>query len=121
MQTGETFNEYHRTKLPENQLLKVTPGVSWGERMVPASCGMLLLFNSELILPYSYLSYVQDNALIEESVDVEQLRFYPDEYYKINGRNTLFKYRYEPQLLGRILECYWQINKNFVLSVLVKE
>lgn len=45
--------------------------------------------------------------------------FYPDDYYKIKGRNILHKYKYEPEVLEKIFECYWKIDRPYILSVLV--
>lgn len=70
LDSGETYFEYHTSKKEEDLDHKVNPGVVWGERMVPAECGVLLLIGSKLILPYSYLSYVLDSTNLPEDLRV---------------------------------------------------
>jgi hypothetical protein len=50
----------------------------------------------------------------------DNVQFYPQDYYKIKGQTTLHKYKYDPMVLEKILDCYWQLDKKYVLSVLVK-
>lgn len=50
-------------------------------------------------------------------IDAQQ--FYTRDYYKIRGKTTLHKYKYDPDTLQKILDCYWRQDKKFVLSVLV--
>ena len=46
-------------------------------------------------------------------------QYYTRDYYKINGETTLHKFKYDPFTLEKVLDCYWQIDRKFVLSVLV--
>lgn len=79
----------------------------------------LLLIEDQIVLPYSFFSYAMltNNPTHEEHI--ENLKFYPKDYYKIDGRTTMQNLFDKPRTLEKALECYWQIDKNYILTVLV--
>lgn len=53
------FNEYHLEKdVYEDRLLRVNPGMTWGQRMVPSGTGTAMLVGNKVVLPYSMISYI---------------------------------------------------------------
>lgn len=54
LDSGEMYNEYHLEKdAQEDRLLRVNPGMTWGQRMVFSGTGTTLLIDNKVILPYS--------------------------------------------------------------------
>ena len=39
----------------------------------------------------------------------------------MRGKHSLYKARYDPAQLEKILDCYWDQDRRYVLSVLVKD
>ena len=118
MDTGEMYNEYHLQKdTQEDPLMKFNPGMTWGQRMVPSGTGTALLVGNKVVLPYSQISYIQFCSDIDSSTNINQ--FYTRDYYKIRGETTLHKFKYDPFTLEKVLDCYWQVDRKYILSVLV--
>ena len=44
-----------------------------------------------------------------------------EDYCKIDGANNLHKCKYDPALIEKIIDCYWNQNAIYVFSVLVNE
>ena len=100
-------------------LEKLQYGASWGDRLVQTPTGSYLIFASNLIMPFSYLSVIQHYQ--EDEVDQAIDQFYIDDYYKIEGQTTLHKFMLNPDKLERIIDCYWEQDPNYITTVLVKE
>lgn len=60
LDSGEMYNEYKLVKnAQEDRLMRVNPGMTWGQRMVFSGVGAYLLIDNKVVLPYSQISYVQ--------------------------------------------------------------
>lgn len=89
--------------------------MSWGQRLVPTSLGTVFLVGKLVVLPYSQLSYIQFCGQKQT-----QATFYPQDYFKIRGQTLLHKHKYNPEVLEKILDCFWQLDRRYILSVLVR-
>ena len=79
----------------------------------------LLIFANYVLLPFSYLNIIQRYRSISQ--DRERSAFFVEDYCKIDGANNLHKCKYDPALLEKIIDCYWNQNAIYVFSVLVNE
>lgn len=93
--------------------------VSWGNRMVQTSFGTFLVFDDEVLFPFSYLSILQHYR--SQVQDRSTSHYFTEDFYCIEGRNTLHKHIYDPAQIERILDDYWRQNPLYILNVLVKE
>lgn len=114
LKDGETFNEFHAQHIEWNDSNSMA-GKSWGSRLIPSRLGTILLIGNTVVMPYSQLSYIQQCT----ETGGPQI-FYPSDYYKILGDTLLHRYKYDPIVLEQIIDCYYRIDKRYVLSVLVK-
>lgn len=70
-------------------------------------------------MPFSLLSVVQHYQ--DESQDNTLEAFFTEDYYKIEGRSPLHKFKYKPLVLNKLLDHYWNQNPNYLTAVLAKE
>lgn len=122
MDNGESLLEFHiyNNQDPET---KIIPGMKWGHRLVPSTLGTLFLVDNKVYLPYTQVSYILHSVDFMGSAGLQaldQLIFYPKDYYKIKGQSTLHKFKYDTNVLERILDCYWRMDKRYCLSPLVR-
>ena len=79
--------------------------LSWGTKMLHSGESKFMILPNLLIMPYSLLSFVQEYQ--SESYDNKIQNFFVEDYYKINGSTQLHKFMYNPSLLEKLLDDYW--------------
>ena len=121
LHSKEIQYEFHTLDKNRNALHLdyVKYGVQWGSRLVQLDDKCLMIFANTMLLPYSYLNLIQRFRSISQ--DLERKVFFVEDYCLIGHQNSLHKFRLDPALLEKILDCYWDQNPLYVLSVLVNE
>jgi hypothetical protein len=69
-----------------------------------------------LLVPYSYLNIVQQFRSKEHDQTIKH--FYTDDFYVIDGQNSMHKFMENPTMIEKMLDEYWQQNPIMLLGVL---
>ena len=117
LETKEVLHEYH---IGQTQLdILFNQDMSWGSKLVQAKEAKYFVLPNYLLMPYSLLSVVQQFQA--EAYDRRIENFYTEDYYKIDGQTLMHKFMYNPILLDKLLDDFWNQQKIFLTTVLVKQ
>ena len=79
--------------------------MSWGSKLVQTKEAKYFVLPNYLLMPYSLLSVVQQFQA--EAYDRHIENFYTEDYYKIDGQTLMHKFMYNPDLLDKLLDDFW--------------